>query len=182
MARSLPAAPNRLTRHFITNLDIKTVEAVRGPGELPGLLAFETAMDELAYALDIDPVDLRLINDTDIDTELGVPLNGLRLADCLREGARRFGWDTRPKTPASRSEGRHLIGYGVASAIRMHFQGPTEASVRVEADGRVIVKSDMTDIGTGAAVSSAVFNATGIRVRDFLITMAKLLPGLPAQV
>ena len=150
-------------------------------GALPSV-AVQLRVNGWECALDIDPVDLRLINDTDIDTELGVPLTGRRLADCLREGARRFGWDTRPKTPASRREGRHLIGYGVASAIRMHFQGPTEASVRVEADGRVIVKSDMTDIGTGAAVSSAVFNATGIRVRDFLITMAKLLPGLPAQV
>src|SRR5205814_2020248 len=120
--RSLYAAPNRLTRHYITNLNVKAPEAVRGPGEMPGLLAVETAVDELAYALEIDPVALRLKNDTQVDPELGVPLNGRRLADCLREGARRFGWDQRPKRPASRREGDHLIGCGVAAGIRMHFQ------------------------------------------------------------
>ena len=174
VARSLYAAPNRLTRHFITNLDIKTAEAVRGPGELPGLLAFETAMDELAYALDIDPVELRLLNDTEIDPELGVPLNGRRLADCLREGARRFGWDQRPKTPASRREGHHLIGYGVASAIRMHFQGPTEASVRIEPDGQVIVRSDTPDIGTGTytIVAQIAAEALGVPVDRVTVRLA----------
>jgi hypothetical protein len=66
-------------------------------------------MDELAVALDIDPLQLRLINDTDIDPELGVPLNGRRLGDCLREGAKRFGWDQRPPKPASRREGRKSL-------------------------------------------------------------------------
>lgn len=179
VARSLYAAPNRLTRHFITNLDIKAAEAVRGPGELPGLLAIETAVDELAYALDTDPVELRLINDTEIDPELGVPLNGRRLADCLREGARRFGWDERPKRPSSRREGRHLIGYGVASAIRMHFQGPTEASVRFEPDGWVIVKSDMTDIGTGTYTIVAQIAAEALDVPIEQVTVELARSDLP---
>ena len=134
VARSLYAAPNRLTRHSITNLDIKAAEAVRGPGELPGLLAFETAMDELAEALDIDPVELRLKNDTAIDPELGVPLNGRRLADCLREGAKRFGWDQRPKTPASRREGRSpdrlRRGRGHPHAFPGRRPAPSSASSR----------------------------------------------------
>jgi xanthine dehydrogenase YagR molybdenum-binding subunit len=164
VARSLYAAPNRLTRHFTTDLDIKTAEAVRGPGELPGLLAFETAMDELAYALEMDPLELRLKNDTAIDPELNVPLSGRRLADCLREGAKRFGWERRPTQPASRREGRLLIGFGMASGIRMHFQGATEASVRIEADGRVIVRSDLPDIGTGTYTIAAQMAAEGLDV------------------
>ncbi|ANT52979.1 xanthine dehydrogenase family protein molybdopterin-binding subunit [Mesorhizobium amorphae] len=174
VARSLYAAPNRLTRHSITNLDLKAAEAVRGPGELPGLLAFETAMDELAYAVDIDPVELRLKNDTAIDPELGVPLNGRRLADCLREGAKRFGWDKRPKTPGSRREGDHLVGYGMAAGIRMHFQGPTGVIVRVEPDGRVIVRSDTPDIGTGTYTIAAQIAAEslGIGVDQVTVQLA----------
>lgn len=164
VARSLYAAPNRLTRHFTTDLDIKTAEAVRGPGELPGLLAFETAMDELAYALEMDPLELRLKNDTAIDPELNVPLSGRRLADCLREGAKRFGWERRPTQPASRREGPLLIGFGMAAGIRMHFQGATEASVRIEADGRVIVRSDLPDIGTGTYTIAAQTAAESLGV------------------
>lgn len=174
VARSLYAAPNRLTRHSITNLDLKAAEAVRGPGELPGLLAFETAMDELAYALDIDPVELRLKNDTASDPELGVPLNGRRLADCLGEGAKRFGWAQRPKVPGSRREADHLIGYGMAAGIRMHFQGPTGAVVRMEPDGSVIVRSDTPDIGTGTytIAGQIAAEALGIDVNRVTVQLA----------
>jgi xanthine dehydrogenase YagR molybdenum-binding subunit len=164
VARSLYAAPNRLTRHAHTPLDVKTGEAVRAPGELPGLLVFESAMDELAEKLGMDPVELRIRNDTDIDPELDLPLNGRRLADCLREGAKRFGWEQRPRTPASRREGKWLIGYGVASCMRAHFQMPTEVKVRIETEGRVIVESDMTDIGTGTYTIVAQIAAAGLGV------------------
>jgi xanthine dehydrogenase YagR molybdenum-binding subunit len=164
VARSLYAAPNRLTRHAHTSLDIKTAEAVRAPGELPGLLVFESALDELGEKLGIDPVELRIRNDTDVDPELNLPMNGRRLADCLREGAKRFGWDNRPTTPASRRKGRWLIGYGVASCMRAHFQGPTEVKVRIEPEGRVIVYSDMTDIGTGTYTILAQVAAAGLGV------------------
>jgi xanthine dehydrogenase YagR molybdenum-binding subunit len=123
-------------------------------------------MDALAHALDIDPVELRLLNDTEIDPELNVPLSGRRLGDCLREGARQFGWSRRPRRPASLKEGRYLIGYGMASGIRMHFQAATEALVRIEADGRVIVRSDMTDIGTGTytVIAQVAAEALGVPI------------------
>ena len=164
VARSLYAAPNRLTRQAKTVLDVRAGEAVRAPGELPGLLVFESAMDELAEKLGMDPVELRIKNDTDIDPELNLPLSGRRLADCLREGAARFGWDQRPMTPASRREGQWLIGYGVASAMRAHYQGPTEVKVSITADGRVVVFSDMTDIGTGTYTIAAQVAASGLGV------------------
>jgi xanthine dehydrogenase YagR molybdenum-binding subunit len=146
--RSLYAAPNRLTRHRVVNLDLVQGESVRGPGDAPGLLVFESAMDELAHALGIDPIELRLRNDTNIDPELGIPLADRRLSDCIREGARRFGWDRRPDQPATRRDGSVLIGYGMASAIRKHFQHATKAKARIEND-RVTVSSNMTDVGTG---------------------------------
>jgi xanthine dehydrogenase YagR molybdenum-binding subunit len=175
VTRSLYAAPNRLTRHFTTDLDIRSGEFVRAPGELPGLLAVETAMDELAYALDIDPLQLRLLNDTDTDPERNVPLGGRRLADCLREGANRFGWDQRPKKPASRREGHLLIGYGLASAIRAHFQWQTEARVRIAPDGSVLVQSDMTDIGTGTytIVAQLAAEALGVRLERVKVELAR---------
>jgi xanthine dehydrogenase YagR molybdenum-binding subunit len=147
--RGLYAAPNRLTRHRVARLDLQNPISMRAPGEATGLLAVETAMDELAHALAMDPVELRIRNEPTLDPERGVPFSDRRLVECLREGARRFGWERRPATPASRREERWLVGYGVAAAIRMHYQFPTRASVRIGPAGNVIVRTDMTDIGTG---------------------------------
>jgi xanthine dehydrogenase YagR molybdenum-binding subunit len=147
--RSLYAAPNRLTRHRLTPLDLPRGEDVRAPGEAPGLLAVESAMDELAHALRMDPVELRIRNEPARDPERGVPFSDRRLVECMREGARRFGWGRRPAQPASVRDDRWLVGYGMAAAIRMHFQGPTKARVRVGPDGIAVVQTDMTDIGTG---------------------------------
>ncbi len=147
--RALYAAPNRLTTHRLTPLDLPRGEDVRSPGDAPGLQAVESAMDELAHALGMDPVELRMRNEPKIDPERGIPFSDRHLVECLREGARRFGWDRRPAKPASRRDGRWLVGYGVASAMRMCFQAPTKAKVRMGADGVAAVQSDMTDIGGG---------------------------------
>jgi xanthine dehydrogenase YagR molybdenum-binding subunit len=147
--RSLYAAPNRLTRHRLTPLDLQPGEDVRAPGEAPGLLAVESAMDELAHALGMDPVELRVRNEPTRDPERGVPYSDRRLVECMREGARLFGWERRPAHPASRRDGRWLVGYGMAAGIRMHFQAATKARVRLAPDGIAVVQTDMTDIGTG---------------------------------
>ncbi|MER5389511.1 xanthine dehydrogenase family protein molybdopterin-binding subunit [Saccharopolyspora sp. NPDC002686] len=147
--RSLYAAPHRLTRTRLVPLDLPRGEDVRAPGEAPGLLAVESAMDELADAVGMDPVELRIRNEPERDPERGVPFSDRHLVDCLREGARRFDWERRPAKPASLREGRWLVGYGVSAAIRGHFQGPAAARVRLNVDGTAVVQSDMTDIGTG---------------------------------
>ncbi|MEU3302132.1 xanthine dehydrogenase family protein molybdopterin-binding subunit [Streptomyces sp. NPDC006678] len=147
--RSLYAAPHRLTSHRLAPLDLPRGTDVRAPGEAPGMLAVESAMDELAHALAMDPVELRIRNEPTVDPERAVPYSDRHLVDCLREGARRFGWEDRPATPASGRDGRWLVGYGMSAAIRGHFQGPTTARVRLEADGTAVVQTDMTDIGTG---------------------------------
>ena len=148
-ARPLYAAPNRLTRHRLTELDLPRGEDVRAPGEAPGLLAVESAVDELAVALGMDPVELRILNEPEVNPDSGLPFSDRRLVECLREGARRFGWERRPKQPASLRDGRWLVGYGAAAAVRMQFQAPSKASVRMMPDGTAIVRSDITDIGTG---------------------------------
>jgi xanthine dehydrogenase YagR molybdenum-binding subunit len=147
--RSLYAAPHRLTRHRLTPLDLPRGEDVRAPGEAPGLLAVESAMDELAHALEMDPVELRIRNEPALDPERGVPYSDRHLVECLREGARRFGWERRPAEPATLRKGQWLVGYGMAGGIRQHFQAPTKLSVRIEPGGAAVVESDMTDIGTG---------------------------------
>jgi xanthine dehydrogenase YagR molybdenum-binding subunit len=181
VSRSLYAAPHRLTRHRVTNLDVGFGEPVRGPGELPGLLAVESGMDELAHTLGMDPVELRIRNEPERDPETGMPFSGRRLVDCLREGAARFGWSRRPQQPGSRREGEMLIGMGMASAIRMHFQGATRAVVRMERDGRVIVRSDMTDIGTGTYTILAQVAAEALEVARDRVTVELARSDLPAS-
>lgn len=162
--RSLYAAPNRLTRHRVTDLDVMIGEAVRGPGEVPALLAIESAMDDLAHKLGMDPIELRVRNEPDRDPELDVPMPGRRIVECMRVGAARFGWDARPRQPGSRRDGRTLVGHGMAATIRMHFQGASKATVRIEQDGRVVVRSDLTDIGTGTYTILAQVASEGLGV------------------
>jgi len=147
--RALYAAPNRSTRHRLVRLDMPGGEPVRAPGEAPGLLALETAMDELATALGMDPIELRIRNEPHLDPERQVPFSSRNLVRCLREGATRFGWAQRPRAPGSRREGRSLVGYGVSAAIRSNYIAKAEATALLERTGTVTVRTDMTDLGTG---------------------------------
>jgi xanthine dehydrogenase YagR molybdenum-binding subunit len=148
-ARMLYAAPNRLTRHRLAKLDLPRSDSMRAPGDAIGLLALECAMDELAEAVDLDPVELRLRNDTQIDPERHRPFSSRHLSEALRQGAARFGWDRRVAKPASVRDGRWLIGLGVASAIRADVLRSATARARLQHDGRLTVELAMTDIGTG---------------------------------
>jgi xanthine dehydrogenase YagR molybdenum-binding subunit len=147
--RALYAAQNRRTTHRLVRLDTHRGEWMRAPGEAPGLIAIECAMDELAEKLGMDPVELRIRNEPARDPERNVPFSTRNLVACLREGASRFGWDDRPRRPGSRREGRKLIGYGMAAAIRANYLGATSVRVSLDARGLVTVQTDMTDIGTG---------------------------------
>jgi xanthine dehydrogenase YagR molybdenum-binding subunit len=148
--RMLYAAPNRLTRHRSAKLDLPRSDSMRAPGDAIGLLALECAMDELAEALAIDPIELRLRNDTQTDPEENRPFASRHLAEALREGATRFGWERRVAKPASVRDGRWLVGLGVASAIRGDVLSSGTARARLASDGRLIVELAMTDIGTGS--------------------------------
>ncbi|CAN7474907.1 xanthine dehydrogenase family protein molybdopterin-binding subunit [Phenylobacterium sp. LjRoot219] len=148
-ARHLYAAPNRLTTHRLVKLDLPMPGDMRAPGEAIGMLAMEQAMDELAYATGLDPIELRVRNEPTVHPETGQPFSTRQLVACYREGAKRFGWDQRPTQPASRREGRWLIGYGMSASIRSTFMAPSEARVKLAPDGRLTVQTAMTDIGTG---------------------------------
>lgn len=146
---SLYAAPVRHFSHKVVTLDMVQAGAVRAPGEAVGMLALETAVDELAERLGRDPIDFRKINEPPVDPMTGAPFSTRRLAECLDEGARRFGWAKRQPTPGSVLDGEWLIGMGVAAAVRINLLVDSEARVTLGTDGRATIETDMTDIGTG---------------------------------
>jgi len=147
--RHLYAAPNRLTTHRLVRLDLPMPGDMRAPGEAIGMLATEQAMDELAYALAMDPIELRIRNEPKVHPETGRPFSTRHLVECYREGAQRFGWARRPAQPGTLRDGRWLIGYGMSASIRSNFMFPSQARAKLAPDGRLTVQTAMTDIGTG---------------------------------
>jgi xanthine dehydrogenase YagR molybdenum-binding subunit len=150
--RLLYGGANRMTTHRIGALDLPEGNAMRAPGEAVGMLALEVAMDELAEACGVDPVELRIRNDVQFDPEAGPerPFSTRKLVECLREGAERFGWSRRNPSPKAVVDGQWWIGLGVASAFRSNVTASSAARVSVDGRGRVVVETDMTDIGTGS--------------------------------
>jgi xanthine dehydrogenase YagR molybdenum-binding subunit len=123
---------------------------MRAPGECPGMFALESAMDELALACGLDPIEFRIRNEPTVDPETGRPFSSRGLVACLREGAQRFGWQPRDPQPCARREGAWLIGTGVAASTYPSVQFPATALVRVDQAGRYRVRIAASDIGTGA--------------------------------
>lgn len=147
----LYAGANRLTSLRLAVLDLPEGNAMRAPGEAPGMMALEIAIDEMAEKLGMDPIAFRVKNDTQVDPKTPTRRFSQRnLVRCLEEGADRFGWSRRQAKPAQVRDGRWLVGMGVAAAFRNHLALPSGARVRLGRDGVVTVETDMTDIGTGS--------------------------------
>jgi xanthine dehydrogenase YagR molybdenum-binding subunit len=153
------AAPNRRTSHRLAALDVPTPSWMRAPGECPGMYALESAMDELARELAIDPIELRVRNEPELDPESGNPFSTRNVVACLREGAERFGWKEQP-----RREGRILIGTGVAASTYPARRRPSQALARAEADGTFVVRLMASDIGTGARTALTQIAADTLEV------------------
>jgi len=147
----LYAGANRLAGLRLAHLDLPEGNAMRAPGETPGLMALEIAMDEMAEKLGLDPVEFRIRNDTQVDpANPERPFSKRQLVQCLRDGAERFGWDQRNARPGTRRDGRWLVGMGVAAGFRNNLVMKSGARVRLDGSGQVTVETDMTDIGTGS--------------------------------
>ena len=149
VSRMLYAAPNRRTTHRLARLDMPTPSWMRAPGECPGSFALESAMDELALALRLDPVELRIRNEPERDPDTGLPFSSRNLVACLRDGSVRFGWAERDPAPRSRRDGRWLVGTGVAASTYPARRRPSEARVRRDGDA-FVVELAAADVGTGA--------------------------------
>ncbi|MCP1762362.1 aldehyde oxidoreductase molybdenum-binding subunit PaoC [Bradyrhizobium japonicum] len=149
--RLLYAGVNRMTTMRLAMLDLPEGNAMRAPGEAPGMMALEIAMDEMAERLKMDPVEFRIRNDTQVDPENPKrPFSQRQLVECMRIGRERFGWDTRGTRPGEKRDGRWLVGVGMAAAFRNNLLMKSAARVRLDSRGIVTVETDMTDIGTGS--------------------------------
>jgi xanthine dehydrogenase YagR molybdenum-binding subunit len=162
---------NRFITHDIVDLNFVVSGSMRAPGEAVGMMALESAMDELAEKLDMDPIELRRINDVTIDPEKDVPFTSRNLTRALDEGAAKFGWSERQKA-GSRREGEWLIGTGVAAAVRGNMMQESSAKVEIHPDGSATVSSAMTDIGTGSYTILAQIASEILGIPVANITMA----------
>jgi xanthine dehydrogenase YagR molybdenum-binding subunit len=172
--RMMYAGKDRLTATRLAVLDLPEANAMRAPGEATGHMALEVAMDEMAEKLGLDPVEFRILNDTQVvpddsghagahdpqshknganhdgQSHQGRPFSQRQLVECLRLGARRFGWDKRSPKPRTTRDGNWLVGLGVAAAYRGNLVTRSGARVKLDSHGCVTVETDMTDIGTGS--------------------------------
>lgn len=165
-ARMIYACPNIETSHRLVQLNQGTPTFMRAPGEAPGSFALESAMDELAYALNIDPVELRLRNHADVDPSKGLPWSSKSLIQCYKTGAEKFGWQKRNPQPRSMRDGNYLIGWGMATATYPTNRSPASAIAQIMADGTAVVQSGSQDIGTGTytVMTQVAADALGVQV------------------
>jgi xanthine dehydrogenase YagR molybdenum-binding subunit len=149
--RVVYAGENRMTATRLAALDLPEANALRAPGDAPGSMAMESAIDELAEKLKIDPIEFRIRNDTQVHPENPARrFSQRRLVECMRTGAARFDWSKRSAEPGRLRERRWLLGMGVAAAYRDNPVMKSAARVRLDRRGTVTVETDMTDIGTGS--------------------------------
>jgi xanthine dehydrogenase YagR molybdenum-binding subunit len=153
--RSMYATPNVRVAHRVIELDLPSPTYMRAPGENPGMYALESAMDEMAYALKIDPIQLRVLNHADNDPASGKPWSSKSIKECYAQGAERFGWTRRTAEPRSMRDGRQLIGLGMASATYPSHRAPASARAVMHRDGNVDVSSGTHEMGMGTATVMA---------------------------
>jgi xanthine dehydrogenase YagR molybdenum-binding subunit len=152
-SRFLHSCPNVYTRHRIARMNVHTPTYMRAPGEASGVFALESAMDELAVALNIDPVELRLRNEPELDEFKKLPFSSRSTRECYRAAAERFGWSRRTPEPHSMRDGRWLIGWGMATATYPMNYAPASAMARLLPGGTAEVMSASSDMGPGTWTS-----------------------------
>lgn len=172
--RLLYAGANRMTSMRLAVLDLPEGNAMRAPGEAPGMMALEIAMDEMAEKLGMDPVEFRILNDTQVDPEHPKrPFSQRHLIECLRKGAEHFGWHKRTAKPGGSRQGRWLTGLGVAAAFRNNLLMKSAARVRLDPQGVLTVETDMTDIGTGSytVIAQTAAETVGLPLEKIVVRL-----------
>ncbi|MFE2062984.1 xanthine dehydrogenase family protein molybdopterin-binding subunit [Streptomyces sp. NPDC059467] len=166
--RMLYSTPNVHQTYSLVPLDVSTPWFMRGPGYSSGAYPVESAIDELAHELGMDPIELRLRNEPADDESSGLPFSTRRLRECYRAGARAFGWHRRSPEPRSTRDGDWLIGMGMAAGVYDTLRSPAQASVRLAADGTALVQSATSDMGPGTATSmtQVAADALGLTMRQ----------------
>jgi xanthine dehydrogenase YagR molybdenum-binding subunit len=164
VTRMMYASPTRRTTHRVARLDVPTPSWMRAPGECPGMYALESGMDELAAELGLDPIELRIRNEPDVDPETGHRFSSRNVVACLRRGAELVGWEIRDGSRRGRRDGRWLVGTGVAASTYPARRRPSTAFARAEDDGTFTIRVGAVDIGTGARTVLAQIAADTLEV------------------
>jgi len=178
------ACPNVTTRYKIISLNVNTPTPMRGPGEATGAYALESAMDELSYALNIDPIELRLRNYADTDPASGKPYSSKYLSDAYKLGADWIGWSARSQTPGSVTEKGWLAGYGMGAGMFGAYRSTATVTARMTADGILVLQTAVTDIGpgTGTAMATIASEIMGLPENKIKIDLGdSSLPPSPTQ-
>ena len=183
-ANMLYPAENTLLEHEIVPLDVYSPLDMRAPGGSTGMHAIEVTMDEIAYKLNIDPLELRLINYSEIDKSSDKEYSSKELRNCYLQGAEKFGWDKRNPEPRSMKRGNKLVGYGMATGIWDANRIFGRAEAVMTADGKVEIKSAVTDIGTGTLtiMTQIAADELGLPIEDVTFSYAdSKMPFAPIQ-
>jgi xanthine dehydrogenase YagR molybdenum-binding subunit len=177
----LYSCPNVLVTGGLARRHVGTPTSMRGPGAVPGLYALESAMDELAIKLNMDPIQLRMLNEPEKDEGTGQPFSSRHLKECLTVGAEKFGWSNRSAAVGSMKQGELTVGYGMAACTWIAARTESEAAVELLQDGSARVVSGTQDIGGGTytAIAQIVAHETGIPLKKITVVLgdSSLPPG-----
>jgi len=170
--------------HRLARLDVPTSSDMRAPGAATGVYALESAMDELAVALKLDPMELRLRCYSDVDQNENLPYTSKQLRECYRQGAEAFGWDKRRAEPRSMRDGNELVGWGMATGIWEALQMPVAAHIVLTANGHAEVSCAASDIGTGTytIVAQVAADTLGLPIENISVKLGdSTLPQAPVE-
>ncbi|HEX8196183.1 MAG TPA: xanthine dehydrogenase family protein molybdopterin-binding subunit [Pyrinomonadaceae bacterium] len=162
VSQQMYACPNVRVDYKIAKTNLSTPFAMRAPGAVSGMFALESALDELAYALKIDPLELRLINYAETDPQNGKPFSSKALRECYTQGAEKFGWKNRKIEPRSMRDGKLLVGWGVATGRWGAFQAPATVKIVLKPDGTALVQSAASDMGPGTYTTITMIAAENL--------------------
>jgi xanthine dehydrogenase YagR molybdenum-binding subunit len=184
MTKFMYACPNVSTRYRIVRLDRSVPIWMRGPGEATGAFALESAMDEMAHKLNLDPIEFRLRNYTETDPEHNRPYSSKNLKEAYQRGADAIDWSKRKNEPGSQREGDWLVGYGMSTGTFNAFRWEASARALLNADGSLTIQSAVTDIGpgTGTALTIIAHNVLDVPVNRIKVEYGDTaLPSAPTQ-
>lgn len=184
MSRFIYDCSNVSTRYRIVPLDTCTPIWMRGPGEATGSFALESAMDEMAYKLNLDPIEFRKLNYAEKDLEQNKPWSSKFLLECYEAGMEKIGWKNRKNKPGSVKEGDWLVGYGMGTGTFGSYRNPTAVKAKFLADGNLVLQCSVNDMGPGTATMMTAIGAeiTGLPTENVIIEMGKSgLPKGPTQ-
>ena len=184
MTKFMYACPNVVTKYRIVPLNRGNPIWMRGPGEATGAFALESAMDEMAYKLNLDPIEFRIRNYAETDPQNGKPFSAKNLKEGYQLGAEKIGWYKRNPKPASMKDGEWLVGYGMSSGTFGAFRSAASVKAILQKDGSLILQSSVTDIGTGtgSVMAQIAHEVLGIPTNKIKIELGdSMLPPAPTQ-